>query len=92
MMEEMNVVLLHVVYDTYYTGIDRYIEMYERGMARYPQVAVHRVFLVSNRQKLFPQIGYTDGRLTAVVPMPLNEDLMFQKDCFWKTRCWSLLF
>lgn len=90
-MEKINIIHLHVIYNNYYTGIDRYIEMYKKGMQKNESIQVHSIFLTDSKNAFFSHISFQDGIIEALIPMPLQDKLIFKKDSFWKTKYWEVV-
>lgn len=91
--DEINVVHLHVRYKTYYTGIDRYLEMYSIGIKSecYSNIRVHKIYVTNDNEIIFPQITYMpDGTLSAVIPMVYDNSLL-SLDGFWRRRCMKVI-
>lgn len=90
MKQEINVIHLHVLYQHYYTGVDRYLDMYEKGCHSCKEnefVKVHKLFLTNDAKVIFPRISFNAiGELSAIVPLPQNPRLLFQDSTFWKDR------
>ncbi len=89
MEKTLNIVHLHVIYHRYFTGVDRYLEMYRRGMRSQSEcdnVKIHTVFCTDDPKAVFPRIETSaDGELSAVIPLPQQQKLIFE-DVFWKAR------
>ena len=85
-MRKINIIHLHVIYNNYYTGIDRYIEMYKKGMQKNSRIQTHCIFLTDSKKKLFSHITFQNGVVEAIIPMPMQDKLFFKKETFWKTK------
>lgn len=90
-MKKINIIHLHVIYNNYYTGIDRYIEMYKKGMQQNNRIQTHCIFLTDNKKKLFSHITFQNGIIEAIIPMPIQDKLFFKKESFWKTKYWKVI-
>jgi glycosyltransferase involved in cell wall biosynthesis len=77
-----------MVYCNYQTGIDRYIEMFMKGVdMQYNGYAkIHTIYFTNDKKVLFPRVNVANnGILTAVIPFPQYEKLIF-KDLYWKNK------
>ena len=86
--EKINIVHLNIVNHSYYTGIDRYIEVYDCIASQEPYcntICVHKVLLTNHQKVLFPVIEIVNDSITAIIPSPANQRLLFEKT-FWKER------
>jgi glycosyltransferase involved in cell wall biosynthesis len=85
----MDIINLHVSYRDYYTGIDRYLDMFRKGIqtkSEYDYIRIHSVYLTDDPKILFPKINSNEnGELSAIIPFPQNRKLLF-KDLFWKNK------
>ncbi len=89
MEKVLHIVHLHVLYRNYYTGVDRYLEMFREGIRsrnEYDQIRMHRIYCTDDKSVLFPKIKRAkNGEISAIIPLPQGQKLIF-KDAFWKTR------
>lgn len=94
MKETINIVHLHILYHNYYTGIDRYLEMYNKGVRAKKEngnIKIHSIYLTNDMKALFPKIETNrEGELSAIIPLPQNSKLLF-KDAFWKDKYMKVL-
>lgn len=90
-MRKINIIHLHVIYNNYYTGIDKYIEMYKKGMQKNSRIQTHCIFLTDSKKKLFSHITFQNGVVEAIIPMPMQDKLFFKKETFWKTKYWKVI-
>lgn len=90
-MEKINVIYLHVIYDNYYTGIDRYIEMCKRGLQRDDNMQIHSIFLTDCKERIFTQISICNGIVDALIPMPIQEKLVLKREPYWKNRYFDVI-
>lgn len=88
--EVLNIVHLHIIYKDYYTGVDRYLEMYNEGINSYNNLKVHSVLLTNDKGCIFPRIEYKNGILSAIIPLPLNSNLLFM-DTYWKSKVMNVI-
>lgn len=90
----INVVHLHVLYSDYYTGVDRYLSMYSKGIRskdEYEIIRMHKVFMIIDNKTIFPRIKLgKEGELSAVIPFPHNNSLLF-KGTYWKDKCMTVI-
>ncbi|MDR2036406.1 MAG: glycosyltransferase family 4 protein [Bacteroidales bacterium] len=88
----MNIVHLHMVYPRYKTGVDRYLEMYARGIQKgsYGFLKSHTVFLTDDTTRLFSTVSADDdGVVTATIPF-IKSKLLF-KDAFWRKKYFKVI-
>ncbi len=93
MDKEINVVQLHVHYKMYHTGIDRYLEMYTKGINKkiYSNIKVHKIYITDDRDIVFPRLIITrNGTLHATIPM-VYDNLLISTDGFWKRRSMRII-
>jgi glycosyltransferase involved in cell wall biosynthesis len=85
----MDIVNLHILYRNYYTGIDRYLDMYRKGIVakpKYDYISIHSVYLTDDLKILFSKIDVNEkGEISAVIPLPQNAKLLLA-DVFWKNK------
>jgi glycosyltransferase involved in cell wall biosynthesis len=82
-----------MVYRNYQTGIDRYIEMFMKGidMQCNESVKIHAIYFTNDKKVLFPRVNVANNEiLTVVIPFPQDEKLMF-KDLFWEHKYISVI-
>jgi hypothetical protein len=74
MQGKINIVHLNLINKSYYTGIDRYIEIYNKvALKQYSDVLqVHQVFLINNHDIVFSEIKDIDGALYVGSAVKLN--------------------
>lgn len=85
-MEDMkiNLVFLNITVDGGFSGVNRYLQMMMRGLAAYPGIVVHTVYILEKKDMLFPDIRSEGKGIRAVIPFPLNTRPVI-KDDFWMT-------
>lgn len=85
----INAIHLHILYNDYYTGVDRYMEMYQKGIRskkKYDNIKIHKIYLTNDVKTIFPKIEKNKNEeISAILPLPQNHKLLF-KDIFWKKK------
>lgn len=81
---KINLVFLNITGEGGFSGVNRYLQMMIRGLAAYPEIVVHTVYLLEKKKMLFPDIRYESGSVHASIPLPLNPRPVIKED-FWMT-------
>lgn len=83
-MAKINLVFLNITVDGGFSGVNRYLQMMMQGLAAYPDIAVHTVYVLEKKDMLFADIRYEGEEVRAIVPFPLNTRPVIKED-FWMT-------
>lgn len=85
----INVVHLHTFYKVYRTGIDRYLDMFAKGISdicEYSHIHSHAIYFTDDKSILFPRVNIDkDSEVIAIIPFP-QKDVFLQKNIFWKKK------
>lgn len=89
MKNTIHIVHLHIQYHSYYTGVDRYLDMFKKGIQLKEEcenIKMHSIYLTTDIQVIFPRVKRNkNGEYHFILPLPQNQKLLF-KDDFWKDK------